>query len=132
MRQPLEEYLDIYHKVLKEKEKELSFILIQQFSDDKYFKKTVEKEEWKSAKQRAEEEYDRVRNARVEVYFYFDKDEEKHPYFDCEGNGSVVTTEPVHMGKKITTKACKVEELAETETVDGNVPTSIFVEVLPF
>ena len=128
----LEEYLEVYHKNLKEKEKELSLILIQQFSDDEFFKKNLKTKGWESAKKRAEDEYDRVRNARVEVYFYFDKDEEKHPYFDCEGNGCVMTTEPVHMGKKITTTACKVEELAETETVDGNVPTSIFVEIHPF
>ena len=109
MRETVEEYLERYHKKLKEKEEELAFVLIQQFSNEKFYKENVKTETWKSAKKRAEKEYDEVRNAKVEMFFFYE-----------------------NMGKKKTTTACKVEELAETETIDGYKPTSIEIDAFPF
>lgn len=108
MRETVEEYLERYHKRLKEKEEELAFVLIQQFSDRKIDKENIKTETWKSAKRRAEQEYDEVRNAKVEMFFFYE-----------------------NMGKKKTTTACKVEEMAETETIDGHKPTAIVIDDFP-
>lgn len=108
MRETVEEYLERYHKRLKEKEEELAFVLIQQFSDRKVDIENIKTETWKSAKKLAEKEYDEVRNAKVEMFFFYE-----------------------NMGKKKTTTASKVEELAETETINGYKPTAIAINTFP-
>ena len=120
----IDEFLDKYNKSIEFYEIEVLRYLYIKYGNDRPKKGCFNEEEWKDKKDQAIKALEDARNHPVSIMMEYI--EEPKRGFRIEGNSLRETmSDPLHLGKMITVKACEVEKVCQEETIEEHTPTSV-------